>query len=107
MWPAPLKKGKSAVERQHAYLRAKLSDEDHRIHAIAQMGGVVRVLAERRGVLSESFRTMDGTDCTQSVTKLQRCALVDPLSFQREITTDANIVIATRTILKCIRSRKR
>ena len=75
-----------------------------RINAIAQLGGVVRVMAEGRGgVIIERFRTADGQDCTQSITKLQRCGLVDPYALSREFTDDLRKVMHTRFVRKLIK----
>jgi len=52
---------------------------------MALFGDVWRVLEERRGVLTESFRTSDGQDCTQSINKLERALLVEPNTFKRDI----------------------
>ena len=54
----------------------------------------------KSGAIIEYFRTMDGTDCTQSITKLQRCGLVDPYSLRREYTDDVRKVINTQILNK-------
>ena len=59
----------------------RLNDEDHRVHAAFQMGGVCRVLVSIRGNLIEKF-TLAGEDVTQSITKLERAGLVDGRSLK-------------------------
>ena len=87
--------------------RSRLTDEDHRINAIAQLGGVVRVLRHSRGVLIESFRTMDGADCTQNIDRLQRADLVNPYEFPRDITESAMQLIATMARVPTAKRAKR
>jgi hypothetical protein len=87
--------------------RARLTDEDHRIHAIVQFGGVVRVLKDVRGVIVESFSTMDGVDCTQNITHLERAELVDPFALQQDAKEAADARIAWQRVPVATRARLR
>jgi endonuclease V-like protein UPF0215 family len=66
-------------------LRARLNDEDHRVHTVCLLGGVTKHLVERRGTLTEHF-TIDGDDVTQSITRLERAGMIDTKTLKWNIS---------------------
>ena len=62
-------------------MSVRLNDEDHRVHAALQLGGVQRELKDIRGTLVERF-LLAGDDVTQSVTRLERAGLIDTNTVQ-------------------------
>ena len=75
----------------------RLNDEDHRVHAIYQMGGVRRTLLDIRGILVEKF-TVDDEDVTQSITRLERAGLIDKRNLKWDVSKEVKQIIATKIV---------